>query len=143
MLCTTGAPAELPVMGRKLPVLMGRKLPVLMGFPLPLLGGGWRGGWGGRGAGERVRERGGARGGRWGGGGGGGGGAPMSAAALAVSGVSARKFSVRSRSMRSVRAMPWSRIFLRSSTRPSCFFWRSGWFCSSARMRLAAVTVTI
>jgi hypothetical protein len=54
--------------------------------------------------------------------------APMSAATLAVNGVSARMFSVRSRSMRSVRAMPWSRIRVRSSTRASCFCWRTGWF---------------
>ena len=59
--------------------------------------GGGRTQLGGRGGGgERERECApGPRGGR-GGGGGGGGGAPMSTASLAVSGVSARKFSVRS-----------------------------------------------
>ena len=52
--------------------------------------------------------------------------APMSAATLAVNGVSARMFDVRSWSMRSVRAIPWSRIRFRSSTRASCFCWRMG-----------------
>jgi hypothetical protein len=47
--------------------------------------------------------------------------APMSAATLAVSGVSARMLAVRSRSMRSVRAMPWSCICFRRSTRACCF----------------------
>ena len=48
-------------------------------------------------------------------------GPAMSAATLAVSGVSARMLSVRSRSIRSVRAMPWSCICFRRSTRACCF----------------------
>jgi hypothetical protein len=65
---------------------------------------------------------GGAFGGAFGPGGPGGGAPPpMSAATLAVSGVSARMLAVRSRSMRSVRAMPWSCICFRRSTRACCF----------------------
>ena len=48
-------------------------------------------------------------------------GPAMSAATLAVSGVSARMLAVRSLSMRSVRAMPWSCICFRRSTRACCF----------------------
>ena len=102
------ARATLPM---ELPVLMGAALPVLIGLPLLALGGGRStrvlgGGRSTRALGGGDRERPGvgglAGGGLAGGGlapplaGGGGGAPPMSAATLAVNGVSARRCSVRS-----------------------------------------------
>ena len=66
--------------------------------------------------------------------------AVMSCATRAVNGVSAWNPRIISLSIRSVSAMPWSRIRFGRSNRASCFFCLSAWESSRARMRLAFAT---